>query len=594
MENTLKSLIHKAIQDIYNISFDEIALQPTRQEFEGEFTFVTFALNKQLKSNPENIANAIGNKLLQTNSIVASYNVVKGFLNISLHKNVWTSTLKSISENKQIGQLNSNGKKVMVEYCGPNTNKPLHLGHVRNILIGKSVINILQAAGYDVIKANIINDKGVHICKSMYAWIKNGNGSTPESTHMKGDHFVGKYYVEFDKILKAEIAQLIQEGKTEEEAKKEAPCMKAVQEMLVKWENNDEYTRNIWQMMNAWVYEGFEQTYKKLGATFDVVYYESETYTLGKEICENAEKEGIFFRKPDNSLWINLEDVGLDQKLVLRNDGTSVYITQDIATAILRHQKFNIENIIYVVGNEQDYHFKVLKEILKKMGFSTLGNGIHHLSYGMVDLPSGKMKSREGTVVDADDLIDEMIETAKQKTIEKQSEQGVQAFEHDEQEALYNKLGMAAMKFFLLKVNPQKRLLFNPAESIDLQGFTGPFIQYTFTRIQSILRNIKSQKIYTTHTFENVELHDLELEHIKLLNEYENVILKAANNYDPSEIANYSFNVAKHYNKLYAELSVSKENDESKRSLRILLSEITADILQKSLALLGIETVERM
>jgi len=596
MENTLKSLISKAIQEIYNISLDTeaIVLQPTRSEFEGEFTFVTFPLTKSTKLSPEIIAQNIGESLLNSNSIVSKFNVVKGFLNISLNKNIWTRTLQQIAENKNYGQLANTGKKIMVEYCGPNTNKPLHLGHVRNILIGRSVINILQAAGNEVIKANIINDKGVHICKSMFAWMKRGNGATPQSTQMKGDHFVGKYYVEFDKILKEETQQLIQSGLSEDEAKKQAPCMKAVQEMLVQWESGDEKIRSIWSMMNAWVYEGFEETFQKLGATFDVVYYESETYNLGKEMCEKAAENGIFYRKPDHSLWINLENVGLDHKLVLRGDGTSVYITQDIATAILRHQQYNMNTLVYVVGNEQDYHFKVLIEILKKMGYLDLGNGIHHLSYGMVDLPSGKMKSREGTVVDADDLIAEMIETARQKTIEKQTEQGVQAFETSEQEALYRKLGMAAMKFFLLKVNPQKRLLFNPAESIDLQGFTGPFVQYTYTRIKSILRNVSSNNLYTESNYENNDLHELELEHIKLLNEYESCIKKAAENFDPSEIANYSYQLAKHYNKLYAELSVNKEADEAKRSLRIKLSETTAQVLQKSLNLLGIETVERM
>lgn len=569
------------------IASTTIALQDTRKEFEGQVTIVTFPFIKISKKSPEETGSLIGEYLLNNTEEVIAYNVVKGFLNLSISDAYWIESLAQINTQEHYGKLAPKNSRVIVEYSSPNTNKPLHLGHVRNNLLGYSVAEILKQAGYDVVKANLVNDRGIHICKSMLAWEKVGNGETPENTGMKGDHLVGKYYVEFDKLYKREIEALLAKGVSEDQAKKEAPIMKEAQEMLLKWEQKDEHVLKLWKMMNDWVYAGFEVTYKSLGVDFDQFYYESNTYTLGKDIIEEGLSKGVFFKKEDGSVWIDLTADGLDQKLVLRGDGTSVYITQDIGTAQMKYEQYNMDQSIYVVGNEQEYHFKVLFLILEKLG-KTWAKGLFHLSYGMVDLPSGKMKSREGTVVDADDLIAEMINSAKEQS---EALGKISDFEEQEKQNLYRMIGMGALKYYLLKVDPKKRLLFDPNESIDLQGNTGPFIQYSYARIQSILRKADIE------VKENPEISTLnsnEKECIMLMLKYPAIIEEAAKTYSPALLSNYLYDLAKTFNKFYHDDSILKLEDAARLQFRLMICKNISQIISSGMRLLGIEVPERM
>lgn len=580
----------QAVRELYqsDVPDHQITLQETRKEFEGQWTIVTFPFTRFSKKTPELTGQEIGAYLVPRISAIESFNVIKGFLNISLSDAYWADLFKTAITGKSFGTFGPNGRKLMVEYSSPNTNKPLHLGHIRNNLLGYSVAEILKRYGYEVIKANLVNDRGIHICKSMLAWQRWGNGETPESSGLKGDHLVGKYYVLFDRAYKQEIDALRAQGLSEEDAKKQAPIIREAQQMLQQWEAGDEAVIGLWKMMNGWVYAGFERTYNRLGVDFDKYYYESDTYLLGKDIIQEGLDKGVFFRKADNSVWIDLTEDGLDEKLVLRGDGTSVYITQDLGTAQLKFDEFGMEESIYVVGNEQDYHFKVLFLILKKLGRSW-ADGLFHLSYGMVDLPSGKMKSREGTVVDADDLMDEMTETAKKRTEELGKTEGLS---DPEKEHLYHIIGMGALKYFLLKVEPKKRLLFDPNESIDFQGHTGPFIQYTHARIKSVLA--KGSFSANTPLPVRDELTDSERDLIRLLGDYPAVIEVSAKEFSPAQLANYCFEVAKQYNKFYHEESILKAEVESLKNFRLHLSEATARIIADGMSLLGIEVPERM
>lgn len=579
----------KAIQALFNTEVSEstITLQDTRKEFEGEVTIVTFPFIKFSKKSPEETGAMIGEYLVNNTDLVVAFSTVKGFLNLSIASSYWINSLQEIYSSKEFGKLPSKNAKVMVEYSSPNTNKPLHLGHVRNNLLGYSVAEILKYAGYDVIKANLVNDRGIHICKSMLAWEKFGNGETPASSGMKGDHLVGKYYVEFDKAYKKEIESLVAQGLTEEQAKKEAPMIKEAQEMLLKWEQKDERVLNLWKMMNDWVYEGFAVTYKSMGVDFDQYYYESNTYNLGKDIIDEGLSKGVFFKKEDGSVWIDLTADGLDQKLVLRGDGTSVYITQDLGTAQMKYEQYKMDNSIYVVGNEQEYHFKVLFLILEKLGMSW-AKGLFHLSYGMVDLPSGKMKSREGTVVDADELISEMIQSAKEQS---EALGKVSDFEETEKENLYRMIGMGALKYYLLKVDPKKRLLFDPNESIDLQGHTGPFIQYSYARIQSILRKASSNIPSTTNIN---DINTNEKDCIMQLLKYPTIIEDSAKTYSPALLSNYLYDLAKTFNKFYHDDQILKLEDANRLNFRLMICKNTAEVIASGMALLGIEVPERM
>jgi len=578
----------KAVKHLYqtDITTAEVNLQETRKEFEGQVTIVTFPFTKFSRKSPEQTGNEIGEYLKSEVKEIAGFNVIKGFLNISIADSYWFGQLYNEILPADLSASKPNGKKVMVEYSSPNTNKPLHLGHVRNNLLGFSVAQILHAAGYEVIKANLVNDRGIHICKSMLAWQLFGNGETPESTGMKGDHLVGKYYVIFDKEYKKEIDILKSEGQTEEEAKKNAPLIKQAQEMLQKWEAGNEEVINLWKTMNTWVYDGFGKTYHSLGVDFDKFYYESDTYLLGKDIVEEGLAKGVFFEKEDGSVWIDLTADGLDQKLVRRSDGTSVYMTQDLGTAQLKYNDFHMDESIYVVGNEQDYHFKVLFLILQKLGKSW-AKGLYHLSYGMVDLPSGKMKSREGTVVDADDLIAEMEATAKEQT---EALGKINDFSQEEKEQLYHTIGMGALKYFLLKVDPKKRLLFDPNESVDFQGHTGPFIQYTHARIKSVLNRAS----ISNPAAEPADLAAEERDLIMLLTQFPDTIKQAAADYNPGSIANYAYEVAKGYNKFYHEHSILQAEDELVKQFRLQLSMASAKVISKAMAMLGILVPERM
>lgn len=580
-----------AVKELYNQDLPEtqVNLQDTRSEFEGEITIVVFPVVRFSKKSPEATANDLGEYLKEHIEEVTAFNVVKGFLNLSIVSSYWIDLFQTDLLKEEFGTIPSNGKKVMVEYSSPNTNKPLHLGHVRNNLLGYSVSELLKANGSEVFKVNLVNDRGIHICKSMLAWLKWGNGETPESSGLKGDHLVGKYYVIFDKEYKKEIEALKETGQTEDEAKKNAPLIKEAQAMLLAWEAGDEEVISLWKKMNGWVYDGFAVSYKNLGVDFDQYYYESNTYLLGKDTVEEGLAKGVFFKKPDGSVWIDLTEDGLDQKLVLRADGTSVYITQDLGTAQMKYDDFKMDESIYVVGNEQDYHFKVLFLILDKLGKSW-AKGLYHLSYGMVDLPSGKMKSREGTVVDADDLIAEMIATAKQKT---EALGKVDHFSEEEKESLYYKIGMGALKYFLLKVEPKKRLLFDPAESIDFQGNTGPFIQYTHARIKSLLS--KANYKNGQHVASDIALSATELEMIILLSRYPAEIASAAKAFSPATLANYIYEVAKMFNKFYHEIPpIVKEEDEAIKQHRLNLSWVTSNIIKSGMRILGIEVPERM
>jgi len=589
--NFIITEVLKGVKQLYNEDVAEslISIQDTRKEFEGQATIVVFPIVRYSKKSPEQTANDLGEYLLTNVKEVTAFNVVKGFLNLSIANEYWIDLFNTEILKSDFGMIPSNGKKVMVEYSSPNTNKPLHLGHVRNNLLGYSVSELLKANGSEVFKVNLVNDRGIHICKSMLAWQKWGNNETPQSAGIKGDHLVGRYYVIFDKEYKKEIETLKLSGETEEEAKKNAPLIKEAQAMLLAWENGDKEVIDLWKTMNGWVYEGFAVTYNNLGVDFDKYYYESNTYLLGKGTVEEGLEKGVFFKKEDGSVWIDLTADGLDQKLVLRADGTSVYITQDLGTAQMKYDDFKMDDSIYVVGNEQDYHFKVLFLILEKLGKSW-AKGLSHLSYGMVDLPSGKMKSREGTVVDADDLIAEMVATARQKT---ESLGKVDHFSEEEKDTLYYNIGMGALKYFLLKVEPKKRLLFDPAESIDFQGNTGPFIQYTHARIKSLLG--KAGYAEGQQVNSNIVLSETELEMIILLAKYPAEIAAAAKAFSPAMLANYVYEVAKMFNKFYHEIPpIVKEEDETLKQLRLNLSAVTANILKSGMRILGIEVPERM
>ncbi len=586
----LSPKIEKAVSEIFGITPEKIEFQATRKEFEGDITIVIFPFVKILRGNPVEIGTKIGNWLVENDEIVEKFNVVSGFLNIVISDAYYLQFFNQIQSDSQYGNQkpNENAKAVLVEYSSPNTNKPLHLGHVRNNLLGYSVAEILKASGKKVYKTQIINDRGIHICKSMVAWEKFGNSETPETSGLKGDKLVGKYYVEFDKAYKSEIETLKSEGKSEDEAKKQAPIIVEAQEMLQKWEAGDEDVINLWKKMNGWVYKGFEETYQNLGVDFDSYYYESNTYLLGKDVIEQGLASGVFFRKEDGSVWIDLTDEGLDEKLVLRSDGTSVYITQDIGTAIQRVKDFpDVGGMVYTVGNEQDYHFKVLFLILKKLGFDWAQH-LFHLSYGMVDLPSGKMKSREGTVVDADDLMTEMATTAKNISEELGK---LDTYSDDEKEKLYKTIGLGALKYYILKVDPKKRILFDPKESVDFAGNTGPFIQYTYARIQSILRktNFDFSALQT-----GIVLHAKEKELLKQLELFPHIIQEAAQNYSPALVANYVYELVREYNSFYQAVPILGSEVENEKIFRVQLSNKVAQVIATAFSLLGIDVPERM
>ncbi|HNP18628.1 MAG TPA: arginine--tRNA ligase [Fulvivirga sp.] len=594
IEKSLQQDISKAfnVQFQSDLPVEEVSLQPTRKEFEGSHTFVCFPYARLSKKNPEETGKLIGEYLVGHSEIVAGYNVVKGFLNIVLTDTTWLAVFNDIWNAENYGFMPSNGKDVMVEYSSPNTNKPLHLGHLRNNFLGWSVAEILKANGYSVHKVQIINDRGIHICKSMVAWQLFGDGVTPESSGKKGDKLVGEYYVKFDKEYKKQIQELVEKGRTKEEAEKEAPIMLQAQEMLLKWEQKEPTTYQLWETMNGWVYSGFEATYKQMGVDFDKLYYESNTYLLGKEQAMKGVEKGVFFQKEDGSVWVDLTEEGLDQKLLLRADGTSVYMTQDIGTAILRFKDVpNISQQIYTVGNEQEYHFKVLFIILQKLGYEW-AKECYHLSYGMVDLPSGKMKSREGTVVDADDLMQEMIDTAREHTAELGK---VDDFTEEKAEELYEILGMGALKYFLLRVDPKKRMMFDPQESIQFHGTTAPFIQYTYARIAAILRKADQIGIkLEENAYSPDNLHPSELNIINLLNQYPQKVAEAGDNYSPDVIAQYVYDLAKEYNRFYQEVSIFKEEDSKALEFRIAFSSIVSETIEKAMSLLGIKVPERM
>ena len=592
LHHTLTTHIQKAVQELFNISIEKVEFQATRKDFEGDITMVVFPLVKALKGNPVEIGNQIGNFLVSNAQEVAKFNVVGGFLNIVISDAFYIEFFNSIKNNEIFGFVTpkEGEKAVMVEYSSPNTNKPLHLGHIRNNLLGYSVAEIIKASGKKVYKTQIINDRGIHICKSMLAWQKFGNGQTPESTGLKGDKLVGNFYVEFDKQYKKEISELVAQGKTEDEAKKLAPSILEAQDMLRKWEAGDEVVVSLWKTMNQWVYDGFAQTYKNLGVDFDSYYYESNTYLLGKEVVQFGLEKGIFEKDPDGSVWIDLTADGLDRKIVLRSDGTAVYMTQDIGTAIQRVKDFpDVGGMVYTVGNEQDYHFKVLFLILKKLGFDW-ADSLYHLSYGMVELPSGKMKSREGTVVDADDLMAEMTTTAQTISEELGKLDGYNA---EEKAKLYQVIGLGALKYYMLKVDPKKQMMFNPEESVDFNGNTGPFIQYTYARIQSILRkaDFDFQNVVVSS---EIELHEKEKELIKQVQLFPEIIQSAAANHSPALIANYTYDLVKEFNSFYQQVSILGEENHDIKVFRVQLSKSVGNTIKNAFQLLGIDVPERM
>lgn len=593
IENTLSKLLSESVKSLYNSELPSnlAQVQKTRAEIEGDYTMVVFPLLRMSKKNPEQTANEIGEYLKNASEIVDGFNVVKGFLNISISDSYWLDFFYGNSENTSFGKETIKDEQALViEYSSPNTNKPLHLGHIRNNLLGWSVAEINKAAGRNVKKVNLVNDRGIHICKSMVAWQKWGEGQTPGDKEIKGDKFVGDYYVKFDQEYKKEIATLMEKGSEKDDAEKNAPVLVEAKQMLKKWEEGDEDVRSLWQEMNQWVYDGFDLSYKRMGIDFDKVYYESETYLLGKSLVEEGLKNGVLFKKEDGSVWCDLTDEGLDEKLLLRADGTSVYMTQDLGTAQLRYDDFNPSDLVYVVGNEQIYHFDVLKKILKKLG-RCWADAIHHLSYGMVELPHGKMKSREGTVVDADDLMDAMYDTAKTTSEELAK---FDDFSEEESDRLYNILSLGALKYFILKVDPKKTMMFNPEESIDFTGNTGPFIQYTHARIKSVLRKAEEANIDYSLKLDNQELEAKEKSLIKLIYEYPAIIQQSAINYSPAVVANYAYELAKEYNQFYHALPMLKEENENKRALRLAISEFTANTIKSAFALLGIDVPDKM
>jgi arginyl-tRNA synthetase len=587
LQNTLSKKVKQAISQLYNTSLETVEFQATRKEFDGDITIVVFPMLRLVKGNPVEIGNAIGTYLLESISEIKSYNVEKGFLNLVLSDAYFLNFFNEVSDFSKFGIIKGNQNTVMVEYSSPNTNKPLHLGHVRNILLGYSVSEILKASGKKAYKTQIINDRGIHICKSMLAWEKFGNGETPEISGLKGDKLVGNYYVKFDQEYKKEVLQLMAEGLTESEAKIKAPSLVKAQEMLRKWEAGNKDVVSLWEMMNDWVYDGFNKTYQSIGVDFDTLYYESNTYLLGKEVIKEGLQKEVFFQKKDGSIWCDLTEDGLDEKIVQRSDGTAVYMTQDIGTAIQRVKDFqDITGMIYTVGNEQDYHFKVLFLILKKLGYQWADH-LYHLSYGMVDLPSGKMKSREGTVVDADDLISDMAKTAKKISEELGK---IDDFTEKEKEHLYHTIGLGALKYYILKVDPKKRILFNPEESVDFQGNTGPFIQYTYARIQSILR----KGAIATSPISLETLHPKEKELIKQLQLFPETIQQAAAQYSPALVANYTYELVKSFNSFYQNVSILGADFEKEKSFRIQLSRAVSDVIKTAFGLLGIDVPERM
>ncbi|QNJ98069.1 arginine--tRNA ligase [Constantimarinum furrinae] len=594
LQHTLSREIKQAVSTLYGVTLETVEFQATRKEFEGDITVVIFSMLRTVKGNPAQIGEAIGTHLVEHVEEVIRFNVVKGFLNLVLSDAYYLNFFNSVTDFTDFGSAPQGTDAVMVEYASPNTNKPLHLGHIRNILLGYSVSNIVKASGKKVYKTQIINDRGIHICKSMLAWKRFGNEETPDSSGLKGDKLVGNYYVRFDKEYKKEIADLMVEGKTEEEAKALAPSLLEAQEMLRKWESGDPETVALWRKMNGWVYDGFEVTYQNLGVDFDSYYYESDTYLLGKDNIEEGLQKGVFFKKEDGSVWCDLTDEGLDEKLVLRSDGTAVYMTQDIGTAIQRVKDHpDVNGMIYTVGNEQDYHFKVLFLILKKLGY-TWAENLYHLSYGMVDLPSGKMKSREGTVVDADDLMEEMTATAKNISEELGK---IDDFSEEEKNDLYRMIGLGALKYYILKVDPKKRILFNPSESVDFQGNTGPFIQYTYARIQSILRKADKEIIPESSkndSYSNLSLHEKERELLKQLQSYPETVQMAASQYSPALIANYTYDLVKEFNSFYQNVPILGTDDVSEKQFRIHLSKAVADVIKSAFTLLGIEVPQRM
>ena len=595
IETILTESIVAALKELYGqeVAPEKIQLQKTRKEFEGDFTLVVFPFLQLSRKKPEETAQEIGAHLAAAQPVISSFNVVKGFLNLAIAPQYWIDLLEEIDNANEWGltPITESSPLVMVEYSSPNTNKPLHLGHIRNNLLGYALSNILAANGNRVVKTNIVNDRGIHICKSMLAWQKWGNGETPASSGKKGDHLIGDYYVAFDKHYKAELSELMAGGMTKEEAEAASPLMAEAREMLVKWEAGDKEVRALWETMNGWVYEGFDETYRKLGVGFDKIYYESDTYLVGKETVLEGLEKGVFYRRPDESVWADLSGDGLDEKLLLRSDGTSVYMTQDIGTAQLRFRDYPIDKMVYVVGNEQNYHFQVLSLLLDKLGFSW-GKGLVHFSYGMVELPEGKMKSREGTVVDADDLMEEMINTARETAEELGSKlDGLTA----EEAADVNRIiGLGALKYFMLKVDARKNMLFIPKESIDFNGNTGPFIQYTYARTRSIERKAAEASVIVEGAASPDAISEKECSLIRMLNEYPNVVRQAGNDYSPSGIANYAYELAKGYNQFYHDFSILREEDATKKAFRILLTRNVGKVIKSAMNLLGIEVPERM
>ncbi|MBR5892889.1 MAG: arginine--tRNA ligase [Bacteroidaceae bacterium] len=595
IETIITESIVAAIKELYGeeMAASTIQLQKTRKEFEGDFTYVVFPLLKISKKRPEETAQELGALLAEKQPLVASFNVVKGFLNILIAPSYWIDLLKNIDTKEQWGITGAteNSPLVMVEYSSPNTNKPLHLGHIRNNLLGYALSNIIAANGNKVVKTNIVNDRGIHICKSMLAWQKWGNGETPASSGKKGDHLIGDYYVAFDKHYKAELSELMAGGMSKEEAEAASPLMAEAREMLVKWEAGDKEVRALWEQMNNWVYEGFDETYKRLGVDFDKIYYESDTYLVGKETVLGGLEKGVFYRRPDESVWADLSGDGLDEKLLLRSDGTSVYMTQDIGTAQLRFRDYAIDKMVYVVGNEQNYHFQVLSLLLDKLGFAW-GKDLVHFSYGMVELPEGKMKSREGTVVDADDLMDEMIATARETSEELGSK--LDGLTPEETADIYRIIGLGALKYFMLKVDARKNMLFNPKESIDFNGNTGPFIQYTYARTRSIERKAADAGIIVDGAAAPAAISEKECSIIRLLNQFPAVVRQAGTDYSPSGIANYAYELAKEYNQFYHDFSILREENAEAKAFRILLTRNVGKVIKTAMSLLGIEVPERM